>query len=545
VHPLLPDLVRQARPAIHAALAGVLLLLLIATANGTALVMARMKAREVDFAVRTAMGAGRGALLQDVLMESLLLMTAGVLLGGAIAAWGIVGLQALIPDTVPRAGNIVFGWDLLGYSALLGFAGLTLAGLIPAWKASRGAPLALLRGSSGQRGATRATGRLALVGTQIATAVVLCFGAVQLARSAFALAEADIRFDPENVLAFAVPVDGSQFESFEESFVFHHALRDRLGELASVRAVGAVSHLPLSGTGPMDSFAPGAVGDTVGWSDPLANYFAVMPGYFESIGARLRQGRFLTDEENLERRAVAVIDENLAEMTWPDEDPIGKTMRMGWQLPPTTVVGVIEHPRVIDVSQDVRPQIYVPYGLFPWGPLRYTIKSESDPLLLIGSVREVLAEMGTGRAAFGFQDLSENVADAMSTLWFVTLLVALLAFSAAFLSALGLYAVVSFIVHKHRRATAIRGAMGASPAQLVSYHLKSGILILAVAVPIGSLLSLMSARFVEALLYGVSVHDVLSLSGAVLLAAVTGIVGTLIPALSGAIQDPAVALRAE
>jgi hypothetical protein len=359
------------------------------------------------------------------------------------------------------------------------------------------------------------------------------------------LAETDIGFDPENVLAFAVPVDGSQFESFEESFVFHHELRDRLGEIASVRSVGAVSHLPLSGTGPMDAFGPGAVGDTVGWQDPLANYFAVMPGYFESIGVRLRQGRFFTDEENLERRAVAVIDENLAAMTWPGEDPIGKTMRMGWQLPPTTVVGVITHPRVIDVSQDVRPQIYVPYGLFPWGPLRYTVKAEGDPTLLTGEVREVLAAMGPGRAAFGFQDLSDNVAAAMSTLRFVTLLVALLAFSAAFLSALGLYAVVSFVVHQRRRATAIRGAMGASPAQLMHYHLKSGILILAVAVPIGSLLSLMSARFVEALLYGVNVHDAFSLSAAVLLAAVTGLVGTLIPALSGAKQDPAIALRAE
>jgi predicted permease len=545
VHPLLPDLIRQAKPAIHAALAGVLLLLLIAIANGTALVMARMKAREVDFAVRTAMGAGRGALLQDVLMESLILMLAGVVLGGGIAMWGVVGLQTLIPDTVPRAGNIVFGWDLLGYSALLGFAGLALAGLFPAWKASSGAPLELLRGSSGQRGATHATGRLALVGTQIAMTVVLSFGAVQLARSAIALAETDIRFDPENVLAFTMPLDGSQFQNFEESLVFHHEIRDRLSGLTTVRAVGAVSHLPLSGTGPFDAFGPGAVGDTVDWHDPLANYFAVIPGYLESIGVRLRQGRFFTDIENLERRAVAVIDENLAEMAWPGEDPIGKTMRMGWQLPVTTVVGVIAHPRVIDVSQDVRPQIYVPYGLFPWGPLRYTVKAERDPTLLIGNVREVLAELGPGRAASGFQVLGENVTAAMSTLRFVTLLVALLAFSAAFLSALGLYAVVSYVVHQRRRATAIRGAMGATPAQLLRHHLRNGIHVLGVAVPIGLMLSLLSAGFVETLLYGVNVHDVFSLSAAALLAALTGLVGTLIPARSAAREDPAMALRAE
>jgi predicted permease len=545
VHALLPDLVRQARPAIQAALAGVLLLLVIAIANGTALVLARMKAREVDFAVRTAMGAGRGMLVQEVFIESMLLMGAGIAVGGGIAVTGIVGLQALIPDSVPRASSVALGWDLLVYAALLGFAGLTLAGLFPAWKASRGAPLQLLRGDSGQRGATRATTRYALVGSQIAMTVVLAFGAVQLARSALELADADLRYDPENVLTFRVPVDGRRFESWEERMVFHHELRDRLSELPSVRAVGAISHLPLSGRGPVDAFGPGAVGDTVDWHDPLANYFAVLPGYLESIGVFVSRGRTFTDEDNLEARAVAVIDETLAEMAWPGEDPIGKTMRMGWQIPVSTVIGVIPHPRVLDVSQEVRPQIYVPYGLFRWPPLNYTIRAERDPTGMIGRVREVLGEMQPGRAASGFQLLETNVFAAMSTLKFVTVLVALLAASAVLLSALGLYATVSYVVHQRRRATAIRGAMGATPAQLLRFHLASGGVVLAVAVPIGLMLALTSARFVEALLYGVTAHSVVSLSVAALLATMTGVIGTYIPARSAAAADPAQALRVE
>jgi len=545
VHPLLPDLVRQAKPAIHAALAGVLLLLIIAVANGTALVLARMKAREVDFAVRSAIGASRRVLIQDVLVESVALMTAGVLVGSGIAMWGIVGLKALIPDTVPRASEIVFGWDLILYSAALGFTGLVLAGLIPAWKAASGAPFQVLRGSSGQRGATRSTARFALVGAQIAMTVLLSFGALQLARSAVGLADTDIRFDAENVLAFTMPLDGRRFDNWQERLVFHHQIRDRLRGLPSVRSVGAVSHLPLSGKGPFDAFGPGEVGDTVDWHDPLASYFAVLPGYLESIGVQLRRGRLFTDEDNLERREVVVIDETLAEMTWPNEDPIGKTLRMGWQLPVTTVVGVISHPRVMDVSQEVRPQIYVPYGIFGWGPLNYTVKAGSDPTSLIGSVRGLLSELGPGRAPSGFQLLSDNVDAALSTLRFVTLLVILLAFSAAFLSTLGLYAVVSYLVHQQRRATAIRGAMGASPPQLMRHHLYAGGAIMTVAVPVGLIMSVISAPFVQSLLYGVGLRDAVSLTAAALLSVLAGAAGTFVPAWSASRADPAQALRVE
>ena len=545
VHPLLPDLVGQSRPAIQAAFAGVLLLLIIAVANGTALVVARMKAREVDFAVRIAMGAGRGALVQDVLTETAILMTAGIATGGAIAVAAISGLRSLVPDTVPRADNIAFGGDVFGYAAVLGFMGLSLVGLIPAWKASRSAPLQLIQGGGLQRGSTSAHTRFLLVGTQIAMTVVLVFGALQLARSAVQLARTNLHFDANNVLAFRVPLDGNRYDGREQQILFHQELRDQLRGLPSVTAVGAVSNLPLSGTSPMDTFGPSIVGDTVNWDGPLADYVAVLPGYLESIGIEIRQGRGFSDFDNMERQAVAVVDESLAELAWPGEDPIGKTMRMGWGLPVSTVIGVIEHPRIRDISQEVRPQIYVPFGLFPWGPLNFTVRADSDPTVLVGAVRETLAELGPGRAVAGFQLLSDNVTDALSTLRFVTVLVALLAFSAAFLSALGLYAVVSYVVHQTRRATAIRSAMGATPADLLRYHLGNGNLILLVAIPVGIVLCLLSARFVEALLYGVVVRDLGSLAAAALLAIVTGVIGTFIPARSAAREDPARALRAD
>ena len=164
---------------------------------------------------------------------------------------------------------------------------------------------------------------------------------------------------------------------------------------------------------------------------------------------------------------------------------------------------------------------------------------------MIGAVRESVAELGSGRAVSGFQLLRDNVDRATSTLRFVTGLVAILALSAALLSALGLYAVVSFVVHQRRRATAIRSALGATPARLVRHHLRNGGAVLLVAVPVGVALSLVSARFLGSLVYGIDIYDAQSLTIAALLAATIGMLGTYLPARGAVKDDPARALRAE
>jgi putative ABC transport system permease protein len=293
VHPLLPDLVRESRPVIQAALAGVLLLLVIAISNATALVVARLKSRETDLAIRSAIGAGRRTLVLDALLESVLLSTCGAALGGAIASGGIAGLRTFIPRTVPRWDTITLGWDLLGYSAALALLGLLLAGIVPAWKASQGAPWDTLRGASRQGGSSRAPTRFMLVGTQIAMAVVLTFGAIQLARSAMRLASADLGFDA-HVLALRVPFDGRTFRGPLVQAELYQRVRDRLSELLGVRSVGAISHLPLSGTGPVDAYTPN-LADSASMDQAMANYFAVLPGYLETMRVSLRQGRYFND----------------------------------------------------------------------------------------------------------------------------------------------------------------------------------------------------------------------------------------------------------
>jgi hypothetical protein len=375
--------------------------------------------------------------------------------------------------------------------------------------------------------------------------VVLLFGALQLGRSARELASTDLRFDPENVLGFKAPLDYSTLPERTADVDTYLQLRDRLSQLPGVRTVGAISDLPLSGTGPSDAFTPDLADSVAAWDNALADYRPVLPGYFESVRIPLRQGRYFTDTETREGEQVIIVDETLVRMAYPGEDPIGRTLRLGWGLPDSRIVGVVAHARTRDPSRDARPQIYTPYGLFRWGPLHFTVRTEGDPLALIPVVRAATREMGSWRALSGFQRLSDNVEIATSTLRAVAILLVVLALSAALLSALGLYAVVSAVVIQQRKATAIRGALGASPGTLLRQQLQHGTRVLLPAVPLGIVLSLAGARLLETLVYGVGVRDPGSLSAAAVLGIIVGVLGTYLPARRAAKTDPASALQTE
>ena len=228
IAPVLDDMTRTTKPALRAAVAAVALLLIIAVANATALVIARLRTRDRDIAVRSALGASRGALVREVFAESAVLGAGGALLGGLFALAAIAGVRLAIPRTVPRWDEIGVGWDVLLYASGLAAAGLLILGLIPVWKISRGATWDALRTGSAQGG--RAEGsfsRLLLVGAQMALTVVLAFGCVQLVRSASRLGRVDLGFDA-NVLTFRVPFDGRRHPGPGRRAELYQRIRDRV-----------------------------------------------------------------------------------------------------------------------------------------------------------------------------------------------------------------------------------------------------------------------------------------------------------------------------
>lgn len=545
VQPLKDDMVKTTRPALRASIVGVLLLLGIALANATALIVARLKTRERDFAIRLAVGAGRTTLMGDVLVESLIISVCGAAVGAGLAAAATIAARQLVPHTVPRWDQIAISWNLVAYSAAFALAGLFASGLIPVWKVSRHLPWQALRMGGVQGGrADGAAARLLLVGAQIALTVVLAFAAVQLVRSSRRLSEVNLGFDP-NVLTFRVPFDFRLYDTPEKSAALYERVRDRLRQIPGVESAGAVSHVPLSGSFLTDSWTADLT-KQAGWDQAVANYYSVTPGYFGAMKIPFVQGRDFTDTEDQTAQHVIVVDDTLARAAFPGvRDVTGRVLRLGWGIPDSQIVGVVGHVRGIDIAREVRPQIYAPYGNFTFQPFIFTVRAPGDQRRLAEAAQAAVREMNTGRAVSGFTMLTDNVSAATSTLRSVTGLVAMLAASAGLLSAIGLYAVVAFLLHQRRRATAIRSALGASPAQLVRLHLKTSGAVLLVALPVGLALAAAVAPFFSALVFGVAERDVASLALAVVLAIVASLVGTYVPVRRAAATDPVIVLRGE
>ena len=545
VQPLKDDMVKTTRPALRAAIIGVLLLLGIALANATALIVARLKTRERDFAIRLAVGAGRATLMGDVLMESAIVTVCGAIFGAALAMAGTIAARQLVPHTVPRWDQIAISWNLVAYSAVFALAGLFLSGLIPVWKVSRHLPWQALRLDARQSGrADSALPRLLLVGAQIALTVVLAFAAVQLVRSSERLSAVNLGFDP-NVLTFRVPFDFRTYNKPEKATALYERVRDRLRQIPGVESAAAISHLPLSGTVLTDSYTVD-LAKQPGWDQSVANYYSVTPGYFAAMKIPFVQGRDFTDAEDLTAQHVIVIDETLARTAFPGvRDVTGRVMRLGWGIPDSQIVGVVGHVRGVDVTREVRPQIYAPFGNFTQASLIFTVRPIGDPRHLIDAAQAAVHEMNTGRAVSSFAMLTDNVSAATSTLRSVTGLVSMLAISAGLLSAIGLYAVIAFILHQRRRATAIRSALGASPAQLISLHLKTSAAVMLVALPIGVGLAAAIAPLFSALVFGVAERDVASLGLAAALAIVASVIGTYVPVRRAATTDPVIVLRGD
>ncbi len=528
VTPLLADMTQAARPALRAAAAAVLLLFIIAFANATALLVARLKTREVDVVVRSALGARSGALVGEVVRESIVLAAAGAVVGAVLAMAATIGIRGIIPRTVPRWDQIGVGWEQLLCATALTLAGLLLLGVIPAWRISRGPDFRILRSGSVQGGkAEGALSRLVLVGSQMAFTVVLGFGCVQLARSAVALRRVDLGFDP-NVLTLQVPYDFRRYRSDTARALLYQHIRDRVRQVPGVTAVGVTTHIPLSGSMMMDGYEADLSKEPS--FNQSANYQGVTPGYFAALRIPFVDGRDITDVEDAAQQPVIVVDESLVRTVFPGEQHVlGRVLRLGWGLQNAQIVGVVRHARTVDVTREVRPQIYAPIGnLFQQAGI-VTVRASVDPRSLSSAIISAINEVGPGRAVSKVAMLTDNVSAATSTLRAVTGLVTLLTLSAGLLSAVGLYLVMAYIIHQHRRATAIRSALGATPRRVMWEHCRTSGLVAGAALPAGALLSLAVAPFFGDLVYRVANRDPVSLSGAIVLAAVAGLLGTYLP----------------
>jgi putative ABC transport system permease protein len=543
-------LTRGPRQALWILLGATGLVLLIACANVANLILVRAVTRQKEMAVRTALGAGNGRIIRQMVTETVMLAIAGGALGLVLAA-GLLRIFAIVaPANFPRLSAIGFDGRVLAFSLSVATLSGLIAALVPAWHASRAHPSDALR--EGSRGATAGRARIMsrlLVMGEIAMAVMLVAAAGLTIRSLQQLLQQDLGFSTRGVLTFSVSITDERQRDATAVTQFFRTLEERLRMVPGVDAVGAISMLPIAQTGVN---GPVRIPDRVikPEESPLAEMRAVTPGYFAAVEVRAIAGR-LPDERDLATGPpVAAISETLARELWPGESPgavVGR--RIGSGFDPNNVWR-----EIVGITRDVRSrrpdappdsEMYIPHSQTSQPSMAFTVKSAGSPDALIPAIRSELARIDPMLPMAAVRTFDEVIAGATRNHRLYSVLTAIFGLLAASLAIVGIYSVMSYTVAQRSRELAIRSALGASDQRLLRLVLREGFIMSAVGIGVGLAGALAASRVIRALLFQVSPTDPAVFAATAAGVAGAAVLGYVIPAVRASRVAPAVALRSE
>ncbi|HEY2748793.1 MAG TPA: ABC transporter permease [Polyangia bacterium] len=551
--PLLDDVVGDARPALLMLLAAVAFVLLIACANVANLMLARAAARSREMAVRTALGAARGRLVRQMLTEALILSLFGGALGLLLAVWGVDGMVALSPDALPRAAEIALDSRVLAFTMGLSLVTGVVFGLAPALSASR--PDLTWALKDGARGATSARGRLrdALVVAELALSLMLLVGTGLMARSFVQLRRVDPGFRPDHVLTMSASLPSVTRDDDEKArwVAFFARASERLAQLPGVRAAGAATLLPLDNNSQdysfeIENYVPRVPGD-----QPDNQAREVEGDYFGALGIPLVRGRMLAPSDDLHAPRVVVINQAMAKRYWPNDEALGKRIRVNMSGRTSagelsTVVGIVGDVHGFGLDQPAKAEMYFPHAqMRSASSMSLVIRTAGEPLDLAPSARAALAEIDPQQPLFNVRTMNDLVAQSLAQRRFSLLLMLIFAGVALLLAAVGIYGVMSYTVAQRTQEIGIRMALGATPASVLSMVVGDGMRLVAGGLALGLAGAFAVTRLVASMLYGVSASDVVTY--AVLAVALGGValVAILIPARRATRVEPMLALRAD
>jgi putative ABC transport system permease protein len=553
VEPLRDSLVGDVRPALLVLLAAVGAVLLIACVNVANLLLARAAVRAREMALRTALGAGRGRMIRQLLVESVLLALLGGGLGVLLAAWGIQALVAARPTQIPSDLPITLDLRVLAFTCLLSLLTGLLFGLLPALRTSR--PNLQRELQHGGRGDAGGRGRLrgVLVVAEVALALVLLVGAGLLLQSFAHRLRVDTGFTTRGLLTFQLSLPAAEYADDARVAGFYRALGERLAALPGVQAVGAVSTLPLSGGMSTASYRfenqPLQPGD----SGPHGAPRIVTPDYFRTLGIPLRKGRLLTPQDGADAVPVAVIDEAVARRYFPGRNPLGERLSFGFEdggdggdTPHwRTIVGVVGHVQEQTPGEEGKSQVYLPHAQRSERDLWVALAAGNDPLSLAGPVRETVRSLDPKIPVDELRTMEERLSRAVAQPRLSALLLGLFAALAATLAAIGLYGVMAYAVAQRQREIGVRLALGARPGQVLRMVVGQGAGLTALGLLLGLAGALALSHLVTGLLFEIEPTDPATLFGVTLLLAGAALLASYLPARRAAKLDPQVALRGE
>jgi putative ABC transport system permease protein len=545
--PLREEIVGATGRTLFVLLGAVGLLLLVACANVAVLSLARGLERGPEASIRLALGATRGRLVRQFLVESLLLAGLGGALGALGAALAVAGLRRVEAD-LPRLNEVSLDPLALLFALAVTAACALVAGLPYASRRARGAG-----GSGLVEGASRATEgparqrlRDALVVSEVALAVVLLAGAGLLVRSYERLQGLDPGFEPRGVLVAPIFLDMETYGSGEKTRAYYKHLFERLGALPGVVSVGAATALPTSPLGP-DFERP--IWPEERPDDERARRQAwvrmVTPRYFETLGIGVREGRAFAESDGPNAPRAVILSEGLARRLWPAESAVGRRLVVDYSTAGTygyDVVGVVNDVHFAGPRSEARQEIYLPHAQRPYLVLNVALKTAGEPRHLVPAVREALHEVDAQKPAHGIHALSDLLGATYARDRQTMLVMAGFAVAALLLAVFGVHGVLLHRVRERTREIGIRMAIGASRGQVVSWVAGHGFRLVLMGLGIGLALSALSARAVSSLLFGIGSADAASLL-AVAALPLTALLVSLHPAWRATRIDAAEVLR--
>jgi len=556
--PLTDEVIGRSRTLLWVVFAAVGCVLLIACADIASLMLARAMAREREIAVRSALGAGRGRLIRQLLAESALLASIGSVLGLLLAVWLSRALVALAPPTLPRLHEIGLDARVLLFIAALTVVTALLCGLLPAVELSRTRGEALKDGGRTSSGRRERRIFASLVAAQLATTVVLLVSGGLLLRSFSKLMAVDPGFRAERVLTFATSLPAQAYRDAASVRGFYTRLLADLSQVPGVSAAGASTDLPM-GAHDRRAFA---IEQESPATRELPHSVApeyVADRYFEAVGIPLKRGRYFGAEDAAASEPVAVINETMARRFWGMSDPIGKRIAWGNDAahgPWMRIVGVVGDVKQGPLNSETISQTYVPWTQVPdrmiadnvvgiMRSLRVALRGEVEPTALVDTVRARVRAIDPALPVTAVQTMSEIVERSAAVPRFNALLVGLFAVLALLLAALGIAGMLATSVSRRLPELGIRMALGAQRPTLLAMVIRQGMIAAAAGLAIGLPSAWLASRLLSSLLFGISPRDPMTFAGVAALLGVVALVACALPAWRVMRVDPLKLLRVE
>lgn len=533
----------------------VVLVLLIACVNVASLLLGRATVRWKEISIRAALGASRWNLIRLMLSESLMLGLLGGVLGLLLAAFGVEWLIKINPEAIPNPGEISIDRIVVGFTMLMSVVTGIVFGALPAWQLTKtNLSQAMRESNRSASGSAKLTAiRNSLVILEIAASLVLLVTAGLLLKSFWKLLEVSPGFRAENVIKADISLPSAKYKDEWQQAEFFRRTLESIRSAPGIESAALTTNLPFNNGRGMTSFNIDGRPTPPNSDPPNADNHEISSDYFKTMGIQMRTGRDFTDADVRTSPGVVIINEQLAKVYWPNENPIGKRLTVGspeeeklyGKGVSREVVGIIGNVKLMTLTADFYPELYVPAAQMPSSGMTLVVRGKAAPDNLINSIRQVVRNIDLDQPIRRPLALETMVARSVAPQRFIAMLLMVFAGLAIALAVVGIYGVMTYVVTQRTQEIGIRLALGAQRSDVLRMVIAQGMKLAGIGIGIGLLAAFGVSRLLTKLLFEVSPTDAIAYAGVSVLLAAVVLLACLIPARRASNVDPMVALRCE